>query len=58
MIDVIDVGTHSSIDEPPSVPMFQGKARQSKAKAGDNEMATVFTEMAKSCIGTYYQNVF
>ncbi len=51
-------GYHSSIDEPPSVPMFQGKARQSKAKAGDNEMATVFTEMAKSCIGTYYQNVF
>ncbi len=48
--EMIDVGTHSSIDEPPSVPMFQGKARHSKAKAGDNEMATVFTEMAKSVI--------
>ena len=46
--EMIDVGTHSSVDEPPTVPMFTGKAK-SKVKC-DSDMGAVFTEMAKSVI--------
>ena len=44
----IDVGTHSSVDEPPTVSMFTGKAK-SKAKC-DSDMGVMFMEMAKSVI--------
>ena len=47
-VEMIDVGTHSSVDEPPTVPMFTDKPK-SKAKY-DSNIGAVFTEMAKSVI--------
>ena len=46
--EMIDVGTHSSVDYLPTVSRFTGNAK-SKAKC-DIEMGAVFTEMAKSVI--------
>ena len=48
--EMIDVGTHNSIDDEPAVPMFQGKLKPTKGRGGDSELSTVITEMAKSVI--------
>ncbi len=47
--EMIDVGTHKSTEEPPSAPMFMGRAAEAK-KTSDNDMGVVFTEVAKSVI--------
>lgn len=47
--EMVDVGTHTSLEEAPSAPMFVGKTPKPK-KAPNTEMGTVFTEMAKSII--------
>jgi len=44
--EMICVGTHKSLDNPPQVQMFTGKRKQKP----DNEMSTVFTELAKSVV--------
>ena len=48
--EMIDAGTHKSVDEPPSAPMFLGKVGRPKHPKNADEMGTVFTEMAKSVI--------
>ena len=44
--EMVGVGTHKSLDNPPQVQMFTGKRKQKP----DNEMSTVFTELAKSVV--------
>jgi len=44
--EMVCVGTHKSLDNPPQVQMFTGKRKQKP----DNEMSTVFTELAKSVV--------
>ena len=44
--EMVCVGTRKSLDSPPQVQMFTGKRKQKP----DNEMSTVFTELAKSVV--------
>ena len=45
--EMIAVGTHKGLDNPPQVPMFIGKERKQKS---DNEMSRTFTQLAKSVV--------
>ena len=50
-VEMICVGTHESFDNTPQVQMFTGKRKQKP----DNEMSTVFTELAKSVVKMSYR---
>ena len=45
--EMVAVGTHKSLEDPPQVQMFTGKSRKQKP---ESEMSTVFTELAKSVV--------
>ena len=45
--EMVAVGTHKSLENPPHVQMFTGKVKKPKP---ENEMSTVFTELAKSVV--------
>lgn len=50
--EMIDVGTHKSLDEAPSVPMFTSKARQTQSSA----LTNAFTNMASSIASALSNN--
>ena len=45
--EMVAVGTHKSLENPPQVQMFTGKVKKPKP---ENEMSTVLTQLAKSVV--------
>jgi len=49
--EMVAIGTHTSLDNPPRVPMFTGGRTKAKQNSTNTDMTTVFTSMAEAVIG-------